>query len=443
MGEHPMSKQFEPFLILVADDDTMVADALSIELRNRFGCAVDKAYDGHQVQSALLTKSYDLLITDMLMPGLHGIDLVSLVRREYPTVDILVTTAYPAEFPYVEVIHAGASDFIIKPLNMEEFSAKVLRMLKERVTRAALSRERARILADMESMQELRTAHKLAEAKYRGLFELSMNGMVITDPSTFTIREVNQSFLQLAGLSKDQLVESPFFRLVDETSRKRLEQGLAIISERGQGTLSDIQLHQSNGHKIFVDMSVNFIHIDGEHFVQITCKDVTVQRELQLQLERIAQTDSLTGLLNKNMFHPRIENAVSKAIKNSEPLTLLLLDLDNFKQCNDTYGHQTGDSLLSEMGELIRRQVRGNVDEAYRIGGDEFAILLIKAGSEIGMRVGERIRKNFMDSNRYGTSLSIGICELQNGMDAANFIKSADRALYDAKSAGKNTIRML
>jgi len=118
------------------------------------------------------------------------------------------------------------------------------------------------------------------------------------------------------------------------------------------------------------------------------------------------------------------------------------MDLDNFKKCNDSMGHQTGDELLNSVGEIILKTIRTERDAAFRFGGDEFAVLLAGIGTDVAQKVGERIWVAFMNCECYGTSISIGIAELNGGMDVEDFVGAADGALYKAKAAGKNTICM-
>jgi diguanylate cyclase (GGDEF)-like protein len=116
------------------------------------------------------------------------------------------------------------------------------------------------------------------------------------------------------------------------------------------------------------------------------------------------------------------------------------MDLDNFKQCNDTYGHQTGDEVLRTLGGIIRRSVRAHTDEGFRFGGDEFAVILFGATAEVGGNIAERMRAEFVAGSTYGTTISIGVVQYARPKSASEFIGQADEALYAAKANGKNTI---
>ncbi|MBI4558716.1 MAG: response regulator, partial [Candidatus Hydrogenedentes bacterium] len=339
--------------ILVADDEEMVATSLARMIHRRFGCPVDTVPDGDAVIHALESQSYDVLITDMAMPGIHGAELVAAVVKLRPTLDVMVVTAFPREFPYMEVIDAGATDFIIKPCAQEELAAKLLRILKERTLREALAEEKRRILEDMEALRQARAAQAYAEEKYRSLFEFSMNGMLLLEPNGLSVVDVNQTFCELSGRTRDEVLTRPIFELFGPEHGERLKEGLGAFVEARRGTLADITLQHPSGRTAILDVSVVFLEIGRESIGLVTLKDVTEQRELQRQLAERALSDTLTGLYNQGAFHTKLRGAIAWARRHKQPLSLIFLDVDNFKTCNDTYGHQAGDELLHRVGDVI------------------------------------------------------------------------------------------
>jgi diguanylate cyclase (GGDEF)-like protein len=162
---------------------------------------------------------------------------------------------------------------------------------------------------------------------------------------------------------------------------------------------------------------------------------------VQQKLAEAANTDAMTGLYNQGRFHARVNWAVTDALRRGRPLSLMFIDLDNFKRCNDTHGHPTGDALLRDVSRVLTSCSRSVDDEGFRLGGDEFALLL--RGAELGVadRVATRVRDAFSQVERYGTTMSIGLAQLAEGMDADALTAAADEALYKAKASGKDTIR--
>lgn len=406
--------------ILIAEDEISAAEAVSRTLLARVDCTVDVTYNGDEALAALADQAYDLFITDMQMPGCHGIDLVARVVEQWPDTDIVVTTAFPHEFPYVKLIDAGAADFITKPYSMDELEAKVLRLFRERERRG--------------------TGGQGEDGRYRGLFEFNVDGMLILELDGYRIKDVNRAFCNVTGCERTELAGKSLFELFEHESRVRLESAFDLFATTGQGALGDIWVNRGDGKRVCLDVSVTFVKLSDDHFVQVSCKDVSEQFLLQQELADFAQKDSLTGLLNKRMLRTHVEGAIAQAHHSGDNASLLFIDLDNFKQCNDTHGHETGDEMLKSVGALIRSHVRVGSDEGFRYGGDEFAVLLLGADSRVGQSVGERIRVDFLSGETFGTSMSIGVAQLKEGMDAEGFIRAADAAVYAAKTAGKNRV---
>jgi len=439
--ESSIPDSFEHFRVLVADDERTIADSVSKLMHRRFGAQFFSVYDGHGVIAFLEKYPVDLVITDMQMPGPHGVELVKQLTQRWPGMPIIVMTAYPLDFPYVDVIMNGAADFIVKPHHPEEMEAKILRIFREITLKNEHARQREKILQDLEELKRARAAQALAEEKYRSLFEYSMNGMLLMNPDTLEIYEANKAFCSLIGRSRGAVRYLPFNEMLDDPHRSRFESALEHFRTTTHGTLADIQIVNEQGKALLLDVSVSFIKLDSETLLMVMFKDVTEQREMQQQISELASTDSLTGLLNQRMFYMRLEAAMARSRRSNESLTLMFLDLDDFKQCNDTHGHQAGDTLLRAVGEVIRKHIRTGRDLGFRYGGDEFAILLSGAPLEAAVRVGERIRKEFDNTKTFGTSMSIGLAQYQEGKSGDALVKTADAALYEAKAAGKNAVR--
>ena len=228
--------------ILIADDEPAVAGAVAEEVVQVFSCAANQVHSGEAALEALAECDYDLFITDMVMPGLHGVDLIARVRTDFPNVDILVTSGYPEQFPYLDVIRAGAADFIGKPHPPDEMRAKVLRVFRERALREELEDEKEHVVEQMKVIQETQEAQQEAELKYRTLFENDMSGILIVDAETFTITDLNQAFCGLVGRGRLAIENTVFFDLFEGPHRARLEQGMQMLAARGYGTLGDILL---------------------------------------------------------------------------------------------------------------------------------------------------------------------------------------------------------
>ncbi|HQO02402.1 MAG TPA: diguanylate cyclase [Spirochaetota bacterium] len=174
---------------------------------------------------------------------------------------------------------------------------------------------------------------------------------------------------------------------------------------------------------------------------------IRIMREKEKSLTEISITDELTGLFNKRHFSKVFQEKLLESEKRNTPLTLLMLDVDHFKQFNDDYGHQEGDTVLQELGSVIRETLRGN-DVPCRYGGEEFSIILPDSDGNAGVFVAERIRSRFMDKvfnpgkseGPVTVTVSIGVGTWDGKESAEAFFKRCDRALYLAKGMGRNRV---
>jgi diguanylate cyclase (GGDEF)-like protein len=160
------------------------------------------------------------------------------------------------------------------------------------------------------------------------------------------------------------------------------------------------------------------------------------------ELTRVATVDAVTGLFNRRYFETRLQAEVQRARRQSQDLALLMVDIDDFKRINDTFGHLEGDRALKEVADLLRGGVR-IFDLCARYGGEEFAIVMPGAGRQMAIQVAERIRRGIYDRSRLDplpVTVSIGVGLLKPDHAPDDLIGAADRALIAAKRAGKNTV---
>jgi len=169
---------------------------------------------------------------------------------------------------------------------------------------------------------------------------------------------------------------------------------------------------------------------------------VIIDREQLNLLLQFSRTDSMTGLYNLYTFQSIMEKELALAKRNGKPLVLIMADLDNFKNINDSEGHQNGDNVLRQVAEIFRENLRA-MDIAGRYGGDEFIFGLPETDITSALEITERIREKVeaLFSDRCATTLSIGLASYPGaGTSLETLIAAADRALYEAKSTGKNKL---
>jgi len=185
---------------------------------------------------------------------------------------------------------------------------------------------------------------------------------------------------------------------------------------------------------------------ENEHLIHIVnqClekyKTLKEKERLEDEVRRLSVTDDLTGLYNHRHFFKALEAELVRLKRQRTSLSLMMVDLDNFKSYNDRYGHLEGDKVLKNVGEIVKHSIRHNVDSGYRYGGDEFAVLLIGASMDRAMTIAERIRSSIEKTEFQNITVSIGLSEYRDHLDLEGFVKSADDAMYTAKHSGGNRV---
>ncbi len=181
---------------------------------------------------------------------------------------------------------------------------------------------------------------------------------------------------------------------------------------------------------------------------ELEAKFARVLRERQMikKLEALSMSDSLTSLLNRRAYDQRIAHEVERAHRQGYPLYLALIDIDNFKTYNDTFGHDEGDTILIQLGETLHELTRNSVDLCFRLGGDEFAVLLPQTTAEQAHEIIQRVMQQFNSVSPKHPTLSIGIiaCRRKTSLELSSDIHRmqilVDQAMYKAKETGKNRI---
>lgn len=169
-------------------------------------------------------------------------------------------------------------------------------------------------------------------------------------------------------------------------------------------------------------------------------------RESQKKYQELSITDGLTNLFNSRHFYNQLKGEIERSNRYQHPLTLLMLDVDDFKQFNDTFGHLEGDKVLVGLADVIQKSIR-RIDSAYRYGGEEFTVILPETDGVRGLHVAERIRSEFkkavfspVKGATVHVSVSIGVAQYISDEVSKEFIKRADINMYKAKRLGKDQV---
>jgi diguanylate cyclase (GGDEF)-like protein len=303
-----MAKKISNIHILIVDDDLSIRNTMQEYIKNA-GFASQTASTAEEALELIKINKFTVVITDIRLPGMGGLELTKVIKNDND-VDVIVVTGYSDDYSYEEAINIGASDFVIKPVRLEELLLRLRRVLKER----QLGTERTRMME---------------------------------------------------------------------------------------------------------------------------------------KLQKLAITDGLTKLYNSRSFYTQLELEVDRFNRYKHPLSLLLLDIDNFKDYNDSYGHLEGDKVLVRFSQIIKSCLRAN-DSAYRYGGEEFTVILPETNGEEAKTVAQRIRSS-LEAEKYTPeqgkvariTISIGVTQCYPKEELSTFIRRADKAMYLSKQNGRNRVSVL
>lgn len=208
-----------------------------------------------------------------------------------------------------------------------------------------------------------------------------------------------------------------------------------------------VRMRRRNGDTFWAELNARLLDVDGGAVTLAGVWDITEQKQLLEQLEDMASTDALTGLLNRRRFMEVAEAEVARNVRYRNPLCCLMIDIDHFKSINDRHGHVVGDNALKAVATRLRNALRVS-DMIGRIGGEEFAALLPETTAEHGLVLAERLRYDIetMDFRAEGegacmpATVSIGLVQWRDGEGVDDLLRRADERLYAAKKAGRNRV---
>ena len=273
------------------------------------------------------------------------------------------------------------------------------------------------------------------------LAEAGTEGIVIC--SDGIIRYGNSAFSRITGMAPEEIAGRPFRDFLTEVDYARA----MSLMRQSENTPFEAALRTRDGTSISVELVARPMDVGRSHDQIFALRDLTEQKRSQAQIEFLAHHDALTELPNRSLFKTRFQQELAGAARRGEKLAVMCLDLDRFKDINDTLGHGAGDMLLRQVAERLSACIR-ETDVVARLSGDEFAILQVGIAQPSGAtRLAARIHQVLaepvnLDGNETPVGVSIGISIFpDDGTSGTNLLRNADMALYRAKADGRNTHR--
>jgi len=456
--------------VLVVDDDATVGRVIRLNLAAE-GYDVQVATSGAEALELVPSTRPDCILLDIMMPEMDGLEVCRRLKTSQETVHIpvIMLTAKAQVDDKLAAFNLGADDYISKPFDVYELSAR-LKAVMSRASYARIAAENARLLQEARQRQrEAETLQRLAiqVAAMRDLDQVlqfvAKEARDLVQADAAFLRLSREGHLEVRAQSPDQLPPVPPQEpdLAESVARNRAARG-AITA------LGSIELNPAS--HIPTGLQVWSVSIAGSEPLgaltvwsnlprQFSARErelldalatqaaIAVENSiLQEKMHRLSVTDPLTGVANHRELLARLDSALDSARRQDKPLSALMIDIDNFKEINDSFGHPIGDEVLRVVATALAAGSRP-ADLVARYGGDEFMVVLPDTNAESAHTMAQRLADVVEQStipasfDRIRLSVSIGIAAFPADAESRRpLIQSADQAMYFAKHEGGGRI---
>lgn len=418
--------------ILIVDD---APDSLGLlqDIMRQQGYQTFVANSGKRALDIATRVQPDLILLDVILPDLDGLEICRRLKRQPDTahIPVIFVSACGETEDIVAGFDTGAADYIAKPVRMAEVCARVRAQLRLRSSSESQKQQAERLQMIVDGMDE-------------GLMLVDREGRVVyANPACE--RFLSQPKEMLEGESLADLIEPPAANdygdyFADPSDRE--------ATARCRGT-REVLVRQADDTLRAMDLSLSPM-AGGESLFVALLHDITHHKQSETALQRAALVDPLTRIANRRHFDSFLDKEWQRAIRSSQPLSLIVLDVDHFKGYNDSLGHAAGDACLQAIAEALQSHAMRPTDLAARYGGEEFVVLLADTASSTAARLGEAIRAHVerlaIPNPRAEAStvvtVSVGVTCIVPTLfdDIRSFFVSADRAMYEAKARGRNQV---
>lgn len=486
--------------VLIADDHPLFRESLRVMLNlDPEMTVVGTVGSGSEVLDRVKETDPDVVCMDVMMPGLTGIEATRQLAECKPNVKVIGLSAYPDRHYVLEMLNAGARGYVTKSEAPEELRHAIHSVSSNQiyfcpeVSASLLDPQNPLVQGALPHSLCFNPDSKEVEGLLAEINKASNAPAVASSQELFWLRQIvegssvpsfvldqahkvtywNKACEVLTGIPAAEMVGTDgHWRIFYAEKQPTLAD--LILDGASEGQMNQHfhgKFHKStlipgayeaedffprigeNGAWIYCTASPFY---DAQHRIigtLETLQDFTARRRAEIILKeseahyrQLSITDNLTGLFNSRHFYEQLKTEIGRAIRYGHPLSLLIMDVDNFKRYNDTYGHPEGDEALRQLANVIRNCPRLG-DSGYRIGGEEFAVLLPETDLENARLAAERLRSTFADVHfspiegvQESCTVSVGVSDYRPYEKFTALIRRTDEACYEAKHQGKNCV---
>ena len=410
---------------------------------------VFKAISGQKALDFCANQIPDLILLDVMMPDMDGHEVCRRLKENALTQDIPVIFITAQNDPDDEAagLALGAVDFITKPINAAVIKARVRTHILLQQT-LGQQKDLWRQLVDVLSNAEAANRELASLLKFNETIILTSPLPMGVYTETGACITANEAYAKLVRASREALMAQNFNQIESWKKSGLLDAVLTALAH-GSTQRCEVQVTSSFGKAVWAECQILPVILNNQNHLLIQFTDLTEHKHLEIELRRHAFHDALTQLPNRRLLLDRLTQGVHNAKRHGKGLAVLFLDINRFKQLNDTYGHDAGDLLLIEVARRLLGCVR-ECDTVARLGGDEFVVLLenldpdpATANShieQITAKIREALSKEYVLGDiHHKCSASIGVKFANAGESAPeDILKAADTAMYAAKKTSRS-----
>jgi len=448
--------------VLVVDDTPQNIKLLEVRLGREYYDVVTAA-SGPEALVAIEKSQPDIILLDVMMPEMDGFEVCRRIKQNPETahIPVVMVTSLTDRADRVRGLESGADDFLSKPARDTILFARIRSLVR---LKRAMDEWRLR-----ESSREIAGAINM----------LALKPAVVTDASILVVDDSPHASRMVATALKEdshavtvcasgkealEKVETETFDVIIISLLLRNEDGLRLLSALRAGNKSRHMpiltiVDENDAEQIAKCLEIGandcvLTPVDKAELLARTRTQIRMRRyhdNLRKSYETslsLALTDELTGISNRHYLMAHLGALINEAKSSGKPLAMMMIDVDVFKEINDSYGHDVGDAVLREIAMRLLNNLR-IFDTVARFGGDEFVVVMPSCSEDEAIAAGERLRAKVsdapiaLDRSPYSIriSISVGITNWRGDGDSENaLLRRADQALYEAKRGGRNRV---
>lgn len=466
--EEKKSDSQSRYTILIVDDELrnikLMAAILSTEPYE-----ILQAQSGEQALTMISTNKIDLILLDVMMPGINGFEVTQLVKTNQATkhIPIILVTALDGRENKQKAMDVGADEFLTKPVNRVEVITRTKSILQLKQCQEQLN-ARVNIGEKLIIPQKIISLEAQGENKKETNYQTVLlieddsqqvkliRTLTSTEPYNFIVASSGEEAIRIGQQTKLDLILLDLmlpgmsgYDVCDYYKNKEATRNVQIVAITSLSDLESRIKCIDKGVDDYLVKPVNSKEVKSR--INVLLKKKLYLDKLQAhhkEVLNLAIIDGLTGLYNQTYFKNYLQLEIERSQERGYLVALIMLDLDDFKKYNDTYGHLFGDNILKRFSDLIKINIR-EIDLPARYGGEEFAVVMPYSSKQNAIKTAEKIRvelqglsiiegeKNQVD--KITTSIGIALCPKQ-AITVDGLIEKADYMLYRAKKNGKNKI---